>query len=209
MAGTIDVVFWIMSAAAIIGALLVVTVKDVFRAALALAGSFLAVAGLFFLLQAEFVAVAQILVYVGAISIILAFAILLTRDMGQGNLTQNNRFLVIGGGLMAALFVVVAGYVAYDANWSDRDSVLTDLDVTAALTGQYEESTNSDGDTILIEYTGVDETKAMDGVFADSTGWLGELLVRDYVLALQALGVLLLAAIIGSIALVREPEQEA
>jgi NADH:ubiquinone oxidoreductase subunit 6 (subunit J) len=148
-------------------------------------------------------------VYVGAISIILAFAILLTRDMGQGNLTQNNRFLVIGGGLMAALFVVVAGYVAYDANWSDRDSVLTDLDVTAALTGQYEESTNSDGDTILIEYTGVDETKAMDGVFADSTGWLGELLVRDYVLALQALGVLLLAAIIGSIALVREPEQEA
>ena len=209
MEGTIDVVFWIMSAAAIIGALLVVTVKDVFRAALALAGSFLAVAGLFFLLQAEFVAVAQILVYVGAISIILAFAILLTRDMGQGNLTQNNRFLVIGGGLMAALFVVVAGYVAYDANWSDRDSVLTDLDVTAALTGQYEESTNSDGDTILIEYTGVDETKAMDGVFADSTGWLGELLVRDYVLALQALGVLLLAAIIGSIALVREPEQEA
>ena len=209
MAGTIDVVFWIMSAAAIIGALLVVTVKDVFRAALALAGSFLAVAGLFFLLQAEFVAVAQILVYVGAISIILAFAILLTRDMGQGNLTQNNRFLVIGGGLMAALFVVVAGYVAYDANWSDRDSVLTDLDVTAALTGQYEESTNSDGDTILIEYTGVDETKAMDGVFADSTGWLGELLVRDYVLALQALGVLLLAAIIGSIALVREPEKEA
>ena len=209
MAGTIDVVFWIMSAAAIIGALLVVTVKDVFRAALALAGSFLAVAGLFFLLQAEFVAVAQILVYVGAISIILAFAILLTRDMGQGNLTQNNRFLVFGGGLMAVLFVVVAGYVAYDANWSDRDSVLTDIDVTAALTGQYEESVNSDGDTILIKYTGLDETKAMDGVFADTTGWIGELLVRDYVLALQALGVLLLAAIIGSIALVREPEQEA
>jgi NADH:ubiquinone oxidoreductase subunit 6 (subunit J) len=209
MEGTIDVVFWIMSAAAIIGALLVVTVKDVFRAALALAGSFLAVAGLFFLLQAEFVAVAQILVYVGAISIILAFAILLTRDMGQGNLTQNNRFLVFGGGLMAVLFVVVAGYVAYDANWSDRDSVLTDIDVTAALTGQYEESVNSDGDTILIKYTGLDETKAMDGVFADTTGWIGELLVRDYVLALQALGVLLLAAIIGSIALVREPEQEA
>ena len=209
MEGTIDVVFWIMSAAAIIGALLVVTVKDVFRAALALAGSFLAVAGLFFLLQAEFVAVAQILVYVGAISIILAFAILLTRDMGQGNLTRNNRFLVFGGGLMAVLFVVVAGYVAYDANWSDRDSVLTDIDVTAALTGQYEESVNSDGDTILIKYTGLDETKAMDGVFADTTGWIGELLVRDYVLALQALGVLLLAAIIGSIALVREPEQEA
>ncbi|HCV26876.1 MAG TPA: NADH-quinone oxidoreductase subunit J [Dehalococcoidia bacterium] len=205
---TVDVVFWIMSASAIGAALLVVTVRDVFRAALALAASFLAVAGLFFLLQAEFVAVAQILVYVGAISIIVAFAILLTRDMGQGNPTQSNRLLVIGGGVMAALFVVVAGFAAYDTTWSDREAGLTDLDVVAALTGQYEESVNISGDTALIEYTGVDETAAKDGVFADSTGWLGELLVRDYVLALQALGVLLLAAIIGSIALVREQASE-
>ncbi|MDP6823142.1 MAG: NADH-quinone oxidoreductase subunit J [Dehalococcoidia bacterium] len=208
MDGTIDVVFWIMSAGAIVTALLVVTVKDVFRAALALAGSFLSVGGIFFLLQAEFVAVAQILVYVGAISIIVAFAILLTRDMGQGNPTQSNRLLVVGGGVMAALFVAVAGFVAYDTNWSDRDSRLTDLDVTAALTGQYEESTNRSGDTVLIAFTGVDETSAKDGVFADTTGWLGGLLVRDYVLALQALGVLLLAAIIGSIALVREQASE-
>ena len=201
MDGTIDVVFWIMSAGAIGAALLVVTVKDVFRAALALAGSFLAVAGIFFLLQAEFVAVAQILVYVGAISIIVAFAILLTRDMGQGNQTQRSRFLVVGGGVMAALFVLVAGFVAYDTTWSDRDAELRD-NTMAALIGQYEESTDASGETILIASTDAD--KAMSGVFSDSTGWLGGLLVRDYVLALQVLGVLLLAAIIGSIALVRE-----
>ena len=201
MDGTIDVVFWIMSAGAIGAALLVVTVKDVFRAALALAGSFLAVAGIFFLLQAEFVAVAQILVYVGAISIIVAFAILLTRDMGQGNQTQSSRFLVVGGGAMAALFVLVAGFVAYDTAWSDRDAALND-NTMAVLNGQYEEVTDASGDIILIASTDTDV--AMNGVFSDSTGWLGGLLVRDYVLALQVLGVLLLAAIIGSIALVRE-----
>ena len=205
MDGTIDVVFWIMSAGAIGAALLVVTVKDVFRAALALAGSFLAVAGIFFLLQAEFVAVAQILVYVGAISIIVAFAILLTRDMGQGNQTQSSRFLVVGGGVMAALFVLVAGFVAYDTAWSDRDATLNDNTI-AVLNGQYEEVTDASGDIILIASTDTDV--AMNGVFSDSTGWLGGLLVRDYVLALQVLGVLLLAAIIGSIALVREQATE-
>ena len=206
MDGTIDVIFWIMSAAAIVGALLVVTVKDVFRAALALAGSFLAVAGIFFLLQAEFVAVAQILVYVGAISIVVAFAILLTRDIGQGNQTQSSRVLVVGGALIAALFVVVAGFVAYDTTWSDRDTSLTDVDAIAALTGQYTEIEQPLSDPKLVAFTGYEQAKK--GVFTDTTGWLGGLLVRDYVLALQALGVLLLAAIIGSIALVREQASE-
>ena len=206
MDGTIDVIFWIMSAAAIGGALLVVTVKDVFRAALALAGSFLAVAGIFFLLQAEFVAVAQILVYVGAISIVVAFAILLTRDIGQGNQTQSSRVLVVGGALIAALFVVVAGFVAYDTTWSDRDTSLTDLDAIAALTGQYTEIEQPLSDPKLVAFTGTEQGNK--GVFTDTTGWLGGLLVRDYVLALQALGVLLLAAISGSIALVREQASE-
>lgn len=206
MNGTVDVVFWIMSIAVIGAALLVVTVRDVFRAALALAASFLGVAGIFFLLQAEFVAVAQILVYVGAISIVVAFAILLTRDISQGNPTQGNRFIVIGAGVMAVLFVVVAGVVAYDTNWSDRDNDLTDANAIAALTGEYEELVRPSGEIVLVASTDADNAQA--GVFVDSTGWLGGLLVRDYVLALQALGVLLLAAIIGAIALVREQAAE-
>ena len=206
MGGAVDVVFWLTSIAAIGAALLVVTVRDVFRAALALAGSFLAVAVIFFLLQAEFVAVAQILVYVGAVSIVVAFAILLTRDISQGNRTQGSRFIVIGAGVMAASFVVVAGVVAYDTAWSDRDANLTDPDAIAALTGEYEELVRPSGETVLVAATGADG--GQPGVFADSTGWLGGLIVRDYVLALQALGVLLLAAIIGAIALVREQTPE-
>ncbi|MCH7594652.1 MAG: hypothetical protein IIB27_09080, partial [Chloroflexi bacterium] len=62
------------------------------------------------------------------------------------------------------------------------------------------------GEIILIAYT--DPDTALPGVFVDSTRWIGGMIVRDYVLALQALGVLLLAAIIGAIALVREPAAE-
>lgn len=202
----VDVIFWLISAAAIGGALLVVTVRDVFRAALALAGSFLAVAGIFFLLQAEFVAVAQILVYVGAVSIVVAFSILLTRDVSQGNRMQGNRVIVGAAGIAAALFVVVAGIVAYDTNWSDRDTAVTNPNPVAALTGTYEEFEKPSGEIILIAST--DPDTALPGVFVDSTRWIGGMIVRDYVLALQALGVLLLAAIIGAIALVREPAAE-
>ena len=106
------------------------------------------------MLQAEFVAVAQILVYVGAISIVVAFAILLTRDIGQGNQTQSSRVLVVGGALIAALFVVVAGFVAYDTTWSDRDTSLTDLDAIAALTGQYTEIEQPLSDPKLVAFTG-------------------------------------------------------
>ncbi|MCH7907041.1 MAG: NADH-quinone oxidoreductase subunit J [Chloroflexi bacterium] len=204
--GIVDVIFWLISAAAIGGALLVVTVRDVFRAALALAGSFLAVAGIFFLLQAEFVAVAQILVYVGAVSIVVAFAILLTRDISQGNRTQGSRVIVVGAAIMAVLFVVVVGVVAYDTDWSDRDSGLTNPDAIAALTGTYEAFERPSGEVVLVAST--DPDAALPGVFVDSTGWLGGLIVRDYVLALQALGVLLLASIIGAIALVREQAPE-
>ena len=205
MDGVVDVVFWIVSIGVIGSAILVVTVRDVFRAALALAGSFLGVAGIFFLLQAEFVAVAQILVYVGAVSIVVAFAILLTRDIRQGNQTQSSRPIVVGAVIMAALFITVAGIVAYDTNWSDRDESLIDTNAIAALTGEYVEIERSSGETVLVA---TDPGTGKPGVFADSTGWIGGLLVRDYVLALQALGVLLLAAIIGAIALVREPVRE-
>ena len=202
----VDVIFWLFSAAAIGGALLVVMVRDVPRAALARAGASPAGAGIFFCLQAEFVAVAQILVYVGAVAIVVAFAILLTRDISQGNRTQGNRVIVGGAGIAAALFVVVAGIVAYDTNWSDRDTAITNPNAVAALTGTYEEFEKPSGEIILIAST--DPETALPGVFVDSTRWIGGMIVRDYVLALQALGVLLLAAIIGAIALVREPAAE-
>ena len=62
--------FWIFAVAIIGAALGVVLLKNVFRAAVLLITCFLGVAGLFILLNADFLAAMQILVYIGAISIL-------------------------------------------------------------------------------------------------------------------------------------------
>ena len=72
-------------ALAVAAALGVILSRNIFHAAIFLIVSFLAVAGLYITLSADFVAVVQMLVYAGAISILLVFAILLTRDVESGN----------------------------------------------------------------------------------------------------------------------------
>ena len=62
----------------VVGALWVVTVRNLFRAALSLGIVLLGVAGVFIVLEAEFLAFVQILVYVGAILTLVIFAIMLT-----------------------------------------------------------------------------------------------------------------------------------
>jgi NADH-quinone oxidoreductase subunit J len=62
-------------------ALLVVTRRNVFHAALFLILSFFGVAGLYVLLEAPFLAAVQLFIYVGAISVLIIFAIMLTRDL--------------------------------------------------------------------------------------------------------------------------------
>ena len=81
----LDVVFWALAGLGVTSALAVVSQKDIFRAALFLIVTFLSVAGLFVLLNAEFLAMVQVLVYVGAISVLIIFAIMLTRNVYDGN----------------------------------------------------------------------------------------------------------------------------
>jgi NADH-quinone oxidoreductase subunit J len=78
-----QVVFILISLFTIVSAIVVVTDRNLFRAAIALMASFLGVAGLYILLEAGFLAVAQLLVYIGAISILVIFAIMMTRRLMQ------------------------------------------------------------------------------------------------------------------------------
>ena len=80
-----DIVFWILAAATVGTALAVVFLRYVFRAALCLVALFLIIAGIYITLHADFLAVVQILIYVGAISILIIVGIMLTRDVWQGN----------------------------------------------------------------------------------------------------------------------------
>ncbi|AIZ57122.1 11-subunit complex, subunit J [Candidatus Methanoplasma termitum] len=73
------VAFVVLAAIAIAAALYVVTAKEVVHSAFYLALVFVCVAVTYFFLEAEFVGVIQMLVYVGAITILFAFSIMLTR----------------------------------------------------------------------------------------------------------------------------------
>lgn len=110
------VVFIVLSAVALIGAVGVVTVGNLFRAALFLVLSFVGVAGLYILLEAEILAMIQLLVYVGAISILIIFAIMLSRRMMSPEFKARNEQWL--GGLVAALalFFILA-WILWAVAW--------------------------------------------------------------------------------------------
>ncbi len=72
-------VFAVMALLSISFALLVVTAKDIVRSALSLIVVMFVVAGLYILLNAQFLGVIQVLVYVGAIGVLILFAVMLTK----------------------------------------------------------------------------------------------------------------------------------
>lgn len=81
----IQIIFGLVAALIVGAAVMVVTVRNVIHAALWLIACFFGVGALYLLLEAEFLAVVQVLVYVGAISILILFAIMLTRQVtGEG-----------------------------------------------------------------------------------------------------------------------------
>ncbi len=110
------VVFIILSAIALIGALGVVLNRRLFRSALFLVLSFVGVAGFYILLEAELLAMIQLLVYVGAIAILIIFAIMLSRQAMATDDKVLNEQWILGGIVAVALFAVLV-YVLVQVNW--------------------------------------------------------------------------------------------
>lgn len=107
---------WIFSVLALVGlgsALRLVTAKNVVHAALFLVAALAAVAAIYLLLAAEFVAWVQVLIYVGAIVVLLLFGLMLTRaPIGREALDNQQRGVaaVVAVGVAAGL-----GYLGWDA----------------------------------------------------------------------------------------------
>ena len=110
----LTIAFWILAVVAVLAGIMVVTLKNVFRAALALILCFLTVAGLYITLSADFLAAIQILVYVGAISVLIILAILMTRDVQHAN--RSNR-LVVPAIIVAAVVLGVLIFTVTNTNW--------------------------------------------------------------------------------------------
>ena len=110
----LDIAFWILAVVGIAAALTVVLLRDVFRAALSLVLCFLAVAGIFIILSADFLGMVQVLVYVGGISVLIILAILLTRDVQQGSPSNKLRIPAL---IVAVIFLGVMAFTLINTPW--------------------------------------------------------------------------------------------
>jgi NADH-quinone oxidoreductase subunit J len=77
------IIFYMLAALTIISAVLAVSTRQIFRAAIFLLFTLIGVAGLYFWMQYEFIAAVQIVVYVGGITVLIIFSIFLTQQAGE------------------------------------------------------------------------------------------------------------------------------
>ena len=186
-----QIVFWALAAVAIGGALGVVLVRDLFRAALLLATVFVAVGGFYVMMNAEFLAVVQILIYVGAIAVLFIFGIMLTRDVQQGN--APNR-LQIPAGVISALLLAAMVFTAVTTDWTTLAGAGRENQAQIAQTQAV-----GIPDATELAHAGLsaEEVESVAG------GGLADLLIGNFVLPFEAVSLLLLAAAIGGLALAR------
>src|SRR5213593_4762154 len=107
--------FIIMATITIASAIAAMTLRNLVHCALALVGAFAGLAALYLQLEAEFVGFAQVLVYIGAVAILIVFAILLTRS-GE---TPNQAALApgwIAGIATSAIVFAALGWAVLNSN---------------------------------------------------------------------------------------------
>ena len=115
----VSVFFYLIAAVMVGAALVVVTSRNVVRAALALIVVFAGVAAQFILLAAEFVAITQVLVYIGAIMVLMLFGIMLTRArIGRDVDATNDHWW--SGVVTALLLLGVMAYALIDYYGGDK-----------------------------------------------------------------------------------------
>ena len=109
--------FFILSVLTIVGAAAALTLRNLVHCVLALMVAFVGLAGLYLQLDAQFIGFAQILVYIGAVAILIVFAILLTRGAESPSQSIVSPSWAISGVVSVVVFGVLA--------WTIRSSIAT------------------------------------------------------------------------------------
>ena len=120
----LQIVFILVAAMTLGSAILVVTTRNLVHAALWLVVALFGVAVMYVLLNAGFLAVAQVVIYIGAIAILMIFAIMLTRRVATDSGPQINSNWVWAAFLSLAIFVGLAWALS---SWPEFSSTAVDL----------------------------------------------------------------------------------
>jgi NADH-quinone oxidoreductase subunit J len=182
-------VFWLLAFCTVGGALFVITRRNLVAAVMGMVGTFFALAALYAMLYAHFLAVIQVLVYAGAIMVLFVFVVMiLNRPEDEPWALQGLLGKALAGLAILYLLVRVSGVL-----WQVKDSPHAEV---AAPRPQMADTTRS----------GVLESPAQAAARDDdwgSTRAVGKALFRDYLFPFEAVSLVLLVAVVGGIALSR------
>ncbi len=187
----IQILFVVIAALGLAAALGTVLARNLVHAGLFLVAFFFTIACQFVLLEAEFLAALQVLVYIGAVAILLMFGIMLTRNIQGDDPTFAPSAWQLPG-LVAGLgvFVVLAYGIAYQ-------------------TGLGGQRAWSETDTRPMIATAPNQPPSPRAQAVNSMGKVaGDELMTRYVIAFEVAGLLLTVALVGAIALAHREEEE-
>lgn len=160
--GIYDIIFYLFAVLTIVSAFFVVTMRNIVYSAFFLLFTFFGIAGLYVLLAADFIAIVQLVVYVGGILILLLFGVMLTNKITNVQIKSGTIQILpaaIGVGLLAGILIA------------------------SMINGRWK-----------VFQSGIPDTTAYN---------IGTILIQDYVVVFELLGVLLLVALIGAASMAR------
>jgi len=127
--GIATIAFFMVVAMTVVGAFIAVAARNIFHNVLGLALSLIGVAGLFLYLNSPFVALMEILIYVGAICIAICFAIMLSEPLYLPRPPRNFK-KVLGGLFGAGLIFVFLALLTKKTQWIPAAQRSTDWSIT-------------------------------------------------------------------------------
>jgi NADH-quinone oxidoreductase subunit J len=182
--------FWAIALGAVGGSIFVITRRNLIAAVMGMVGTFFAVAAVYMLLYAHFLAVIQVLVYAGAIMVLFVFVVMIL------NRPEDEPWALVGipGKLLAAVAMLYLTVRLGQVLWSVEppEAALAAPD-PVVMVRDYPKPKPGEPPRPPVE----------DTFDWGSTGAVGSNLFREYLFPFEAVSILLLAAVVGAIAIAR------
>jgi NADH-quinone oxidoreductase subunit J len=161
-----DIIFYLFAILTLASAFIVVTSKNIIYSAFSLLFTFFGVTGLYVLLGADFLAVVQLLVYVGGILILLLFGVMLTNKITNVEI-KTGTLQIIPAVIGVGFFAGALAAIMLRTDWKIEESE----------------------------------------IMKTTTFSLGNILIVEYALIFELLGLLLLIALIGAASIARREDE--
>src|SRR5579872_1515562 len=166
-----DIIFWIFALITLAGAFITALANNIVYAAFALLFTFFGVAGLFIMANADFLAVTQLLVYVGGILILLIFGVMLTSRIGTVDIRVSGGSKWVAGvlalGLLSILFTAFFGteatHTEKSADGKTSKVVSSWASYTSAPWSKSQWNKDATTDILSKKYGAPDEVKTKEG----------------------------------------------